>query len=231
MPGIFGTAYVVLQGIAGTLVVTFTCFTTAIITGLVVAVLRRLHIPVLGGVLNGLVYLFRSIPVLIAVFLVYFGLPSFGITVPPLPAMNISIGLISGSYLAEVFRGALELVDRSEREAAETAGFSRLQIITNLELPQMFRFSVPGVLNEFSSILKASPFAYTIGISEMTRQAMTLTAVTMNGLAVYSVAGLFYFTIYRISVSVARAIESRLHISAKEIEELRMKEYGIDKPD
>ncbi len=214
------------EGLVNTLIVTFTCFTSALIIGVIVAVLRRLDFAPLTALMNALVYIFRSIPVLIAVFLVYFGLPSTGLTISPLLALNISIGLISGSYLAEVFRGALQLVERSEIAAAQTSGMSKFQIIKYIELPQMFRFAIPGILNEFSSVLKASPFAYTVGMPEMTKQAMNLTAVTMSGLEIYTLAGILYFIIYKLSASVTRMIENKLHMTDEELKDIKVKTYG-----
>ncbi|EKR1701169.1 TPA_asm: ABC transporter permease subunit, partial [Salmonella enterica subsp. enterica serovar Montevideo] len=180
--------YFLLEGIGNTLLVTFTCFLSAFFTGLTVAVLRRLSPLPLQKILDAMVFILRGIPILIAVFLVYFGLPSIGIYVSPLVAMNLS-----GSYLAEVFRGALKLVEPFEITVAKVAGMRQLQIILNIELPQMLRFSVPGIINEFSSVLKATPFAYTVGIAEITKQAMSLTAITLNGLQIYTLAGVLYF--------------------------------------
>lgn len=205
--------YFLLEGVGNTLLVTFTCFLSAFFTGLTVAVLRRLSPFPLQRVLDVLVFTLRGIPILIAVFLIYFGLPSVGIHVSPLLAMNLSIGLISGSYLAEVFRGALKLVEPFEITAAKVAGMSRLQSIMNIELPQMLRFSVPGIINEFSSVLKATPFAYTVGISEITKQAMSLTAITMNGLQIYALAGILYFIIYKIFVLLAGLLEEKYRIN------------------
>ncbi|MBN3162137.1 MULTISPECIES: amino acid ABC transporter permease [Pectobacterium] len=206
--------YFLFEGVKYTLIVTLTCFASALVIGLTVAVLRRLVFPSVKNILDILVFIFRGIPVLIAVFLVYFGLPAIGLSIPPLLAMNISIGLISGSYLAEVFRGALQLVDPSEITAAKTAGFGKLQIIRYIELPQMLRFSVPGVTNEFSSVLKATPFAYTVGIPEITKQAMSLTAVTMNGLVIYTLAAVLYFLIYKLSIIAVRRLEMRFQVTS-----------------
>lgn len=125
-------------------------------------------------------------------------------------AMNLSVGLIIGSYLAEVFRGALKLVEPSEITAAKVAGMSRLQVIINIELPQMLRFSVPGIINEFSSVLKATPFAYTVGIAEITKQAMSLTAITLNGLQIYTLAGVLYFIIYKLFILLAGVFEKKI---------------------
>lgn len=209
--------YFLFEGVKYTLIVTLTCFASALVIGLTVAVLRRLVSPSVKNILDILVFIFRGIPVLIAVliavFLVYFGLPAIGLSIPPLLAMNISIGLISGSYLAEVFRGALQLVDPSEITAAKTAGLGKLQIIRYIELPQMLRFSVPGVANEFSSVLKATPFAYTVGIPEITKQAMSLTAVTMNGLVIYTLAAILYFLIYKLSIIAVRRLEMRFQVT------------------
>ncbi len=200
--------YFLLEGIGNTLLVTFTCFLSAFFTGLTVAVLRRLSPLPLQKILDAMVFILRGIPILIAVFLVYFGLPSIGIYVSPLVAMNLS-----GSYLAEVFRGALKLVEPFEITVAKVAGMRQLQIILNIELPQMLRFSVPGIINEFSSVLKATPFAYTVGIAEITKQAMSLTAITLNGLQIYTLAGVLYFIIYKIFTLLAGVFEKKYRIS------------------
>lgn len=208
--------YFLLEGIGNTLLVTFTCFLSAFLTGLTVAVLRRLSPLPLQKILDLLVFILRGIPILIAVFLVYFGLPSIGIYVSPLVAMNLSVGLISGSYIAEVFRGALKLVEPFEITVAKVAGMRQLQVIINIELPQMpqmLRFSVPGIINEFSSVLKATPFAYTVGIAEITKQAMSLTAITLNGLQIYTLAGVLYFIIYKAFTLLARVFEKKYRIS------------------
>ncbi|EDO5377943.1 amino acid ABC transporter permease [Salmonella enterica] len=205
--------YFLLEGIGNTLLVTFTCFLSAFFTGLTVAVLRRLSPLPLQKILDVLVFILRGIPILIAVFLVYFGLPSIGIYVSPLVAMNLSVGLISGSYLAEVFRGALKLVEPFEITVAKVAGMRQLQVIVNIELPQMLRFSVPGIINEFSSVLKSTPFAYTVGIAEITKQAMSLTAITLNGLQIYTLAGVLYFIIYKVFTLLAGVFEKKYRIS------------------
>ena len=148
--------------------------------------------------------------------MVYFGLPSLGIKVGPLLAMVLSLGLIASAYLAEVFRGALDSVEASEILAAEAMGMSRWQVFTQIELPQMFRFAVPGMVNEFTSILKYSPFAYTVGIPEITKQAMTLTATTLRGIEIYLAVGVLYFAIYRILLFAVQWLERRYQIPGME---------------
>ncbi|OYW79893.1 MAG: hypothetical protein B7Z19_04175 [Polynucleobacter sp. 32-46-5] len=144
--------------------------------------------------------------------MVYFGLPGLGFKVPPLMAMALSLGLVASAYLAEVFRGAFNSVDPAEILAAQAMGMSRLQVLGYIELPQMLRFSVPGMVNEFTSILKYSPFAYTVGIPEITKQATTLTSTTLQGVEVYLAVGILYFLIYRICLFGVQIISRRFQI-------------------
>ena len=111
-------------GVAYTILVTFACSVTGVVAGLVITGLRSLAVPGLAYALNAYTYIFRGVPVLVLLFLVYFGLPSIGIRISPLVAMMCSLGLIAGAYLSEVFRGALASVDPAEILAAEAMGMS-----------------------------------------------------------------------------------------------------------
>lgn len=186
------------QGISYTVIVTLVCSATGLVIGLTLASLRRLEIPGLNPVIDIYTYIFRGVPVLVLLFMVYFGLPSIGIKVPPLMAMALSLGLVTSAYLAEVFRGAFNSVNPVEILAGQAMGMSKLQVLWYIDLPQMLRFSVPGMINEFTSVLKYSPFAYTVGIPEITKQAIALTSTTLKGVEVYFAVGLLYFAIYRI---------------------------------
>ena len=186
------------QGLSYTVLVTLVCCATGLVIGLTLACLRRLSMSGLTPIIDAYTYVFRGVPVLVLLFMVYFGLPSVGIKVPPLMAMAMSLGLVTSAYLAEVFRGAFNSVDAMEVLAGEAMGMSRLQVLWYIELPQMLRFSVPGMINEFTSVLKYSPFAYTVGIPEITKQAIALTSTTLRGVEVYFAVGILYFAIYRI---------------------------------
>ena len=163
-----------------------------------------------------MVFIFRGIPILVLVFLIYFGLPGFGFTMPPLLAMNLSLGMMTGFYLSEVFRGSLLSIDTSELLAARAMGFSRLQQLMLIEIPQMLRLSVPGMVNEFTTTLKNSPYAYAIGIPEMMRQATSLIVTSSLDLQIYLCIGIIYFLIYRISLALTmlwgKNIISRMNI-------------------
>ncbi len=201
-----------IRGIGDTLAVTLACSAAGFVLGLLIACARRLAPGWLVPVLALYTYVFRAVPVLVLLFIVFFGLPPLGLQVPPLLAMVLSLGVVAAAYLAEVFRGAFQALDPDEILAAQAAGLSRLQALVHIELPQMLRLSVPGMVNEFTTILKYSPFASMVGIAEITRQAMNLTATTLRGLEIYFAVGLLYFGIYRILLMGIHWIERRFQV-------------------
>ena len=201
-------------GVGYTLGVTVACIATGLVTGLALAILTRprLRLPGLGPVLAVYSYVFRGVPVLVLLFIVFFGLPGLGLEVSPLLAMMLSLGLITGAYLAEVFRAGFNGIDPNEILAAEAMGLRRREILVAIELPQMLRFAVPGMLNEYTTVLKYSPFAYTVGIPDVMKQAITLASTTLRGLEIYLAIGVIYFLIYKLMLALVRAVERRFAI-------------------
>jgi polar amino acid transport system permease protein len=208
----FDILRILLQGAGYTLLITFSCAATALVVGLGIAMARELGGRWVSVVLSAVVYVLRGVPMLVLLFIVFFGLPGIGLDVPPLVAMMLSLGLISGAYLSEVFRGALAAVSPNEVLAARSMGFSRFQTLRLIKIPQMLRFSVPGMVNELTTVLKYSPFAYTVGLPEITKQGMALVAMTLRGIEIYAAIGLIYFAIYRLLLSAVRAIEKHYAI-------------------
>lgn len=201
------------QGVGYTVWVTVACSVTAMAVGLLVAAGRRIFPGRLWRRgLDFFTYVFRSVPVLVLLFLVYFGLPGVGLRVSPLVAMMLSLGVIVGAYLAEVFRGALDGIDAGEIMAAQAMGMSRGRIFLSIEMPQMLRFSVPGMVNEFTNVLKYSPFAYTVGIPEITKRALALSSSTLRGVEIYLAAGILYFLVYRFLLIGVRMLEKRYRV-------------------
>lgn len=202
-----------LQGAGYTLLITFSCAATALIVGIGIAVARELGGAWVSALLSAWVYVFRGIPMLVLLFIVFFGLPGIGLDVPPLIAMMMSLGLISGAYLSEVFRGALAEVNPNEVLAARSMGFTPFETLRLIKIPQMLRFAVPGMVNELTTVLKYSPFAYTVGLPEITKQAMTLVAVTLRGIEIYVAVGLLYFAIYRLLLAALEMVEKHYSIA------------------
>ena len=138
----------------------------------------------------------QSVPPLVLIFMAMFGLPQIGVRLPPFPTVVACLGLVASAYVGEVLRGALESIDAAQREAALALGMSPRRAFWFVLMPQTWRLAVPGLVNEFSSVLKASPFAYVAGVPEILKEAQALTAVTSRGLPVYAAAALLFFALY-----------------------------------
>jgi polar amino acid transport system permease protein len=203
---------VLASGAGFTILVTVACTAAALVIGLVAAMLSRLPWRPLQIMLAAYAYVFRGIPVLVLLFIIFFGLPVVGIRLSPFLSMVLSLGLISGAYLSEIFRGAMASVAGDEILAAEAMGMTRVQSFLYIVLPQMVRLSIPGMINEFTSILKYSPFAYTVGIPEIMKEAMGLAAVTLRGVEIYLALGIIYFVIYKVCLLLFMALEKRYRI-------------------
>jgi polar amino acid transport system permease protein len=199
-----GSGYTILVTIAG--------ICAGLMIGLGLAVLSVLRWKAVSLFLAIYTYIFRSLPVLVLLFIVFFGLPGAGIRIPPFLSMVLCLGLVSGAYLAEIFRGAMAAVSEDEILASEAMGMSKMQSFLYIIFPQMFRMSIPGMVNEFTTVLKYSPFAYTLGIPEIMKEAMSLAALTLRGLEIYLAAGIIYFAIYKIFVMLFMMLEKRFRI-------------------
>ena len=200
------------KGAGYTILVTIASIGAGLAIGLLMAVLSRLQWKPVALFLAVYLYVFRSVPVLVLLFIVFFGLPGIGIRIPPFTSMVLSLGLVSGAYLAEIFRGAMSAVDQDEILAAEAMGMNRIQSFLYIILPQMFRMSIPGMINEFTSVLKYTPFAYTVGIPEIMKEAMSLAAVTLRGVEIYLAVGIIYFVIYKLFVMFFMVLEKKFRI-------------------
>ena len=210
-----------ISGAGYTIMVTLACVGVGLMVGLTAALCSRLPWRAVQYTLLAYAYVFRGIPVLVLLFIIFFGLPGLGIRVSPFLSMVLSLGLICGAYLSEIFRGAMNSVDPDEIVAAEAMGMTRLQCFRYIVLPQMLRFSIPGMINEFTSVLKYSPFAYTVGIPEIMKEAMELTATTLRGIEIYLAIGIVYFVIYKVFLIFFMTLRRRYEIPGFAAEPMR----------
>ncbi|MFH0879777.1 MAG: ABC transporter permease subunit [Lentisphaerota bacterium] len=163
-------------------------------------------------VLRTAVYTVQSIPSLVLIFLAMYGLPQIGLCTPPFITVILCLGLMAAAYISEVFRGALQSIDKRQIDAGLALGMRRRTIFRSVLMPQMLRYSFPGLINEFSSVLKASPFAYIAGVPEILKEAQTITAVTMRGLPVYAAAALLFLALYLCSNALFQALNRHYHV-------------------
>jgi len=185
---------------------------------IVPSALAGLAIGILGGVLR--VYgstpvrraadvyasLFRGIPLVIQLFIWYFGLPYFNIYLSPFAASVLGFSLCSGAYHSEYIRGALLSIKRGQMLAAESLGFSRIRMIVSIILPQAVRRALPGCGNEVIYLIKYSSLAYMVTCIELTGEGKILASNSFRFTEVFLIVGVCYL----LMTSVAAIVLSRL---------------------
>lgn len=155
----------------------------------------------------------RGTPLLAQLFIVYFGLPSLGINLSPFTAAVIAMGINSGAYVTEIFRGGIQSIERGQMEAARSLGLSYLQAMRYIILPQAFRRILPPLGNEFIAMLKDSSLASTIAIAELMRVGREITSRTFRSFEVLTVVALMYLAITLPLSLLVRYTERRMDVS------------------
>lgn len=199
-------------GILNTLLLTGGAMAVGLVGGTALMLSHQLAGPRGRRFLRGFVYIVQSIPSLVLIFMAMFGLPRIGVLLPPFLTVVICLGLVASAYISEVLRGAIDSIDRAQWEAGLALGMSPRRVLWSVMLPQTWRLSVPGLINEFTAVLKASPFAYVAGVPEILKEAQALTAVTSRGLPVYAAAALLFLLLYLGCGALFHALYRRHHI-------------------
>ncbi|KQU79751.1 nickel transporter [Mesorhizobium sp. Root102] len=158
------------------------------------------------------VSLFRGTPCLIQLFVLYFGGPQIGINLEPFAAGVIGLGLNIGAYMAESIRGALVAVDRGQTEAARTIGFSRLQTLRKVVLPQAARLMIRPLGVNTVALLKGSALVSTISVVELTYTAQRFIGSTYKPFEIFGVAALLYMIMVYAVARVVDLLDKRFAI-------------------
>ncbi|HOB15942.1 MAG TPA: amino acid ABC transporter permease [Defluviitoga sp.] len=137
----------------------------------------------------------RSLPELVILFLIFYGLPIIGIRLNPLVASIIGLGLRSSAYQSQIFRGAISSLPKGQVDAAYSLGMTKFQTFFNVIFPQAMRISLSGWTNEAAVVLKDTSLAYSLGVIELLRQGTYIIAVTNKPLLIYVICGLIYFAL------------------------------------
>ncbi|MCE0492778.1 amino acid ABC transporter permease [Vibrio salinus] len=183
------------DGVKMTLFLSFMAVFLGLIVGMVMCALRLSSNLYLQRMVKIYVSVFRGIPLLVQLMVAYYCLPLIGIKVPALVAAIGCIGLCSGAYMTEILRGGFQSLPDGQQESAQMLGMSQLQILLHVQLPQVFRLTIPGLINETILLVKASSLISVIGIAELTRTAQNLAASNFQPFEFYLAAGALYFII------------------------------------
>lgn len=161
---------------------------------------------------DGFATVFRGVPLVVQLMILYFGLPNLGLYLEPYPAAVIGFILCTGAYQSEYVRGALLSIRQGQIRAAAALGFTRLQTILWIVVPQAARRALPGCGNEIIYLIKYSSLAYIITCIELTGEAKILVSRTFRPTEVYLAAGVYYLGMVSVATWLLHALEKRFAI-------------------
>ena len=181
--------------ITGTIPLTLASFALGLVLALLVALMRLSKIRILSALARIYVSVIRGTPLLVQLFVIFYGLPSIGLTIDPWPSAIIAFSLNVGGYAAEIIRAAILSVPKGQWEAGHTIGMSRRLALRRVILPQAARVSVPPLSNTFIALVKDTSLASLILVTELFRQAQEIAAFTQEFMVLYVEAALVYWVI------------------------------------
>lgn len=147
-------------------------------------------------ILDVYVWFFRGVPLIVQLFLFYWGVfPALGFKLPALATSIIVLGLRSGAYQSQIFRGAIESVEEGQMLAARAIGMSKAQAIIHIVLPQALRIAIPGWTNEYAILLKDSAICFVLGVMEILTRTKYVVMATGLALLPYLFAGVFFIVL------------------------------------
>jgi cystine transport system permease protein len=164
-----------------------------LVIGLLAAITRVGKVPVLEQFVRGYVSLIRGTPLLVQLFMIYYGLPQLGLPLEPIPSAIIALSLNVGAYMSESFRAAILSVPKGQYEAGLSLGMSYWTVMRRIIIPQSIRTALPTIGNSFISLLKDTSLVSVITVTELLRATTLVIARTFQPLTLYAEAALIYW--------------------------------------
>ena len=199
-----------LKGAGITILISVVSMSLAIILGLVLTTLRLYGRPTLSALAAAYIEIYRGTPLLIQLYILYYGLPNIGISLSPLMAAFIGLGMNYAAYEAELYRAGINAVPKGQMEAALSLGMTRSLAVRRVILPQALKIALPGVTNDFIALFKDSSLVSVIAMVELTKTYSILAATTLRFFELGLIVALLYFAMsYPLSL-LARKLEKKL---------------------
>ena len=193
-----------------TIPLTLMSFSLALIIAVIVAMIQYAHIKGLSFLCRVYIWIVRCTPLLVQLYLVFYGLPSIGIVLDAYPTAVLVFGINEGAYMAESMRGALEAVPSGQMEAGYCVSMTYLQTMWHVILPQAFRTAFPALSNSLISMVKGTSLASVITVTEMFRQAVVINGRVYESLALYTEVALIYLAFCSVLTLLQRWGEKKL---------------------
>lgn len=204
----------ILTGLVNTLQLAVSISVSGLLLGILVFYLTLSKNKLVRNSINAYISFFIGMPLIVLLFLMYYGLPSWGIRLSPFTVAFIGFTFNVAAYNAAYLKTAYNGLDKSQLEAASAQGFNPLQIFQLITLPQVLRLSIPALTNQVIANLKDSSVAFLIQYTEFFARVQELAATNFQFFKAYFAAALVYLALVSIIVLCARAIEKRYFIPA-----------------
>lgn len=181
-----------IPGLTATIPLTLVSFAFGLVLALCAALVQFARIPGLRQLARFYIWVIRGVPLIVQLYLIFYGLPNLGVVIDPFPAAVMVFSISQGAYCAEIIRAALESVPAGQLEAGYCVGMSYLQTVRRIILPQAMRTAFPSLSNSFISLMKDTSLAASITVTEMFMATQRIVARTYEALALYIEVGLIY---------------------------------------
>ena len=202
---------ILLPGLAMTIPLTVISFFFALIIAVITAMIQFADIKVLKPLARFYIWVIRGTPILVQLYVIFYGLPSIGIVLPAFPSAVLVFSINEGAYGAETMRAALESVPRGQIEAGYCVGMSWWQIMERIVLPQAFRTAFPPLSNSLIGLMKETSLASNITVMEMLMSTQKIIARTYEPLALYIEVGMIYLMFSTILTKLQSIGEKKLN--------------------
>jgi len=195
-----------------TVQITFFGVLLGLLIGLIVALGRLSKNKTLSSISRGYIFLIRGTPLLVQLFIVYYGLTSI-VTIAPIPSAVLALGVHNGAYIAEVFRGSIQSIHYGQMEAARSLGMTHSKAMQRIVLPQAFKRAVPSLGNQLIIALKDSSLASTIAVPELMLKGRQMGSSTFMYMEMFIIVGIWYLLMTSVLSFIVHRVEKKLKVS------------------
>lgn len=199
-----------ISGLKVTIPLTVLAFALSMVLAMFLAIAQVANIKGLRQFSRFYIWIFRGTPLLVQLYIIFFGLPKMGIMLPAFPAAILAFGMNYAAYNAEIIRAAMQAVPQGQTEAAYLIGMNYPQILCRVIIPQAFPISFPSLFNNLISLVKDTSLAASITVIEMFTTAQQVAARTFETLAIYCEVAVTYLIFCTLLTWLQRAIEKRM---------------------
>jgi cystine transport system permease protein len=206
---------ILLPGLIYTIPLTLVSFAFGLVIAITVALIRVAHVKVLDKICWFYVWVFRGTPLLVQLFVIFYGLPSAGIMISALPSAVLAFSLNVGAYASETIRGSILAVPKEQKEACSSVGMTYFQSMIYVILPQAIKMSIPALFNTFISLVKDTSLAANITVAEMFMVTQRIVATKYEPLVLYLEVGFVYLMFCTILTYAQKLLENKLSYSKK----------------